>query len=111
MSERIQPGDFYEDCRFHPMLCVSAHADDDLVGISLVNGFMGSCSPTHCGVVPLTFPEAVARKVWFNRLAERMGWPNPVPRDGSTDQMADEGDVALPDAWREMYQRGPDAVT
>lgn len=58
----IQPGDYYEDCRYHPMLCVVAdHEEDELRGISLVlGGSLASCSPTHCGVRKLSFEEAVA---------------------------------------------------
>ena len=103
------PGDFYEDCRYHPMLCIAVDEDeDDLDGISLIDGFIGSCSLTHCGVQSLTFEEAFARKVWFNHLAARMGWPNPQP-DATADELAAGGQVPLPDEWREMYEAGPRA--
>ena len=68
----IEPGDFYEDCRYHPVLCVSADyaADvDDLRGISLVDGGIGSCSPRHCGPVKLTPAQAIERRVDWARFA------------------------------------------
>jgi hypothetical protein len=112
MAVGITTGDFYEDCRYHPMLCISVGADDEdeLVGISLIDGFIGSCSLAHCGVVPLSFEEALARKVWFNRLAGRMGWTNPVPRDAAADELAENGQIALPVEWRDMFESGQDAV-
>ena len=65
-DDPIQPGDFYEDCRYHPVLCVSADYSpevDDLQGISLVDGGLGSCSPRHCGPWKLTAAEAIARRL------------------------------------------------
>lgn len=63
----IRPGDFYEDCRYHPMLCLGVEWDNKkrtdatLHGISLITGEEGDCSLAHCGVVPLTLQEAVTR--------------------------------------------------
>ena len=109
MDHAIAPGDFYEDCRYHPVLCISAGDgdDDELVGISLINGSIGSCSRTHCGVERLNFDQALARKLWFNRLAARMGWTNPAPRDASADDLVDEKEIPIPPGWREMYDAGP----
>ena len=43
------------------MLCLlSDYAEGELIGISLVNGRVGSCSHEHCGVRPLSLAEAVA---------------------------------------------------
>jgi hypothetical protein len=70
-----------------PMLCIKAdysNGADELVGISLINGYVGSRSAEHCGVVPMTFDEAVARKVDWNEYADAHGLPNPHPRDGTT---------------------------
>jgi hypothetical protein len=82
-SKRIKRGEFYEDCRYHPMLCIKPAQDDDdeLIGVSLINGMTGSCSEAHCGVVPMTVEEAIERKVDWNAFAEKHGLPNPFPRD------------------------------
>jgi hypothetical protein len=76
-SDRIVRGDFYEDCRYHPMLCVAAdYEEDELLGISLfLGGEPGSCSPTHCGVVPMTYDEAIERAVHWDEFARERGLP------------------------------------
>jgi hypothetical protein len=57
---RIAVGDFYEDCSCQPRVCVLAdHEADELAGISLITGDVGSCSVKHCGVGPLTALRAV----------------------------------------------------
>ena len=73
----ISRGDFYEDCRYHPMLCVSVdYADDTLEGISLViGGGSSACSPTHCGVVPMSADEAIERAVNWDAFARENGLP------------------------------------
>jgi hypothetical protein len=59
-TSKIAVGDFYEDCTCQPRLCVLAdHDADELAGISLITGDVGSCSLKHCGVVPLTALQAV----------------------------------------------------
>lgn len=56
----IQVGDFYEDCGYHPCLCTSVSEDDEVTGISLVDGSSPrSCSPHHCGLRLLTVKEAI----------------------------------------------------
>jgi hypothetical protein len=59
----FQPGDYYEDCAFHPCLCIRVDRDiedDGLLGVSLVDGsYPRSCSLRHCGVRKLTFAEAL----------------------------------------------------
>ena len=57
----FQPGDYYEDCAFHPCVCISTSVEnDEIMGISLADGtFPRSCSPRYCGVRKLTFAEAV----------------------------------------------------
>ena len=68
----VNPGEFYEDCRYHPMLCVEAnYEDDELVGISLITGDVGSCSPTHCGVIELTVEQAIERRLGWNKFIEQ----------------------------------------
>ena len=46
--DEFRPGDFYEDCRYHPMVCVEVLDDEDeLTGIDLLTGALGSAvSPT-----------------------------------------------------------------
>lgn len=61
LAARVAVGDFYEDCSYEPMVCLSVDYDeDDLTGVSLVNGRIGSCSLRHCGVVRLSVREMVA---------------------------------------------------
>lgn len=73
--DRINRGEFYEDCRYHPMLCIqpSPPGDDELVGISLVDGAIGACSEDHCGVARMTVDEAIERKVHWDRFVREHG--------------------------------------
>ena len=60
----IQPGDFYEDCSFHPCLCLRVE-DDEVSGISLVDGsYPRSCSIVGCGIRKLTYEEALQWKFY-----------------------------------------------
>jgi hypothetical protein len=70
----IRPGDIYEDCAWHPVLCVEADTDDDsLIGISLIDGsYPRCCSFVHCGVRKLSVAQA-----WTIRLH---GPPDPETR-------------------------------
>jgi hypothetical protein len=65
-EQEIKVGDFYEDCAFHPCLCISVGADGDedgVEGISLVNGSgPRGCSARHCGLRLLTLEEAIRWK-------------------------------------------------
>jgi hypothetical protein len=56
----IQPGDLFEDCRYHPCLCyeVGDPGDDGVFGISLIDGSTWQCSLKACGVRKLTPAEA-----------------------------------------------------
>ena len=55
----IQPGDIFEDCRYHPCLCYDISDDGKAIfGISLVDGSTWQCSISHCGVRKLTPAEA-----------------------------------------------------
>ena len=59
---RIRPGDIYEDCSYHPVLCVENYRGD-LVGYSLLDGtYPRSCSMFHCGTPKMT-PEQVAEAI------------------------------------------------
>ena len=62
--EKIEVGDIYEDCSYHPCLCTSVNfRKDDIQGISLIDGSSPrSCSLKHCGVRKLTIEEAVLWK-------------------------------------------------
>jgi hypothetical protein len=57
----FQVGNFFEDCRYEPMVCVRVSVDDDeLVGVSLIDGRgPASCSISHCGPELLTNGQAV----------------------------------------------------
>lgn len=59
-KETLAPGDIYEDCAFHPVLCVKVdEEEDEISGISLIDGsWPRSCSLGHCGVRKLTVEEA-----------------------------------------------------
>jgi hypothetical protein len=58
-ARELSPGDFYEDCAYHPCLCV-ATGEDTVEGVSLVDGsFPRQCGVPHCGVRKLTYNEAV----------------------------------------------------
>lgn len=74
---RITRGDFYEDCRYHPMLCVAVNHDhDELLGISLVvGGNPGACSATHCGAIPMTPEEAIERALGWDDFAREHDLP------------------------------------
>ncbi|MGM9485549.1 hypothetical protein ACS5PN_30450 [Roseateles sp. NT4] len=56
----LAAGDIYEDCAYHPVLCVNVdYTTDDIQGISLVDGtHPRSCSLRHCGIRKLTVEEA-----------------------------------------------------
>lgn len=58
-KEEIQPGDLYEDCTCHAILCLDNDPDMDFIrGISLIDGSLKSCSLQHCGVKHITVAEA-----------------------------------------------------
>ena len=58
-ADQIQPGDFYEDCAYHPCLCVSTGMGM-VNGISLVDGsFPRNCGIPQCQVRKLTTEEAI----------------------------------------------------
>lgn len=66
-TDDLQPGDFYEDCAYHPCLCTRVIREGDLViqGISLVDGsYPRECSIPGCGVRKLTFEEAMHWKFY-----------------------------------------------
>ena len=56
----LAPGDLYEDCSFHPVVCVEVDSGrDEIFGISLIDGsYMRNCSLRFCGVRKLTIAQA-----------------------------------------------------
>ena len=61
----LKPGDIYESCSYHPVLCLGAdYRSDEVWGISLVDGsYPHCCSLLHCGIRKLT-----PRQAWHLRL-------------------------------------------
>ena len=75
-TESIQPGDFYEDCFFHPCLCVSAE-NGELTGVSLVDGsFPRACHEAQWHVRQLSLDEAMHWKFLgpLNRTNNDLPW-------------------------------------
>ena len=60
IENKIEVGEFFEGCSFHPLVCIESGYDDDhLTGISLVDGSLQGCSIRSCGVRKLTAREAI----------------------------------------------------
>ena len=57
---RLKPGDLFEDCAYHPVLCLGVdYKSDEIWGVSLIDGsYPRACSLLHCGVRKLTAKEA-----------------------------------------------------
>jgi hypothetical protein len=57
--EELSVGDFYEDCAYHPCLCIGTSMGT-VDGISLVDGsFPRNCGVPQCDVRKLTLEEAI----------------------------------------------------
>jgi hypothetical protein len=68
----LRPGDIYEDCEFHPVLCTDVHDDDSVSGISLIDASSPrTCSINSCGITPLSIREAVAIREDFDGYVNR----------------------------------------
>ncbi len=69
----IQPGDIYEDCAFHPVLCTYIDDGDEIGGISLIDASAPrACSLSGCGVIKLSIADVVAARAdWPAYLARR----------------------------------------
>lgn len=93
----INVGDVFEDCSFHPVLCLGVDdREGDLWGISLIDGsYPRSCSFIHCGVRKLTLEEAWSIKMngpsteanaalidpdrrWWSRPPRKDAWLEPA---------------------------------
>jgi hypothetical protein len=58
-ADELQPGHFYEDCAYHPCLCISSGMEM-VDGISPVDGsFPRNCGVPQCSVRKLTAEEAI----------------------------------------------------
>lgn len=79
---RIKPGDIYQDCAYHPVLCTKSDGDA-VEGISLIDGTSPrSCSISSCGIKLITLRTALrikkrgpatAKKQHIAAL-EKQGW-------------------------------------
>ena len=59
-ADELRPGDFYEDCAYHPCLCIGTSMGM-VEGISLVDGsFPRQCGVPQCDVRKLTAEEAIS---------------------------------------------------
>jgi hypothetical protein len=69
---KIKPGDIYEDCSFHPVLC-TFNDGDQIQGISLIDATAPrACSISHCAVTKLSVADVItARTDWPAYLARR----------------------------------------
>jgi hypothetical protein len=68
----INPGDIYEDCAFHPVLC-TYNDGEVLTGISLIDATTPrACDLKHCGVIKLAIADVIAARAdWPGYLARR----------------------------------------
>lgn len=86
--ETFKPGDYYEDCSFHPCLCVAVDGQGGISGISLVDGSSPrSCGINHCAVRKLTLEDVLLWKrkgpqnlehPWTPLPDKQWWWPRPV---------------------------------
>jgi hypothetical protein len=76
--ETFKPGDFYEDCSFHPCLCIEVDDQGGISGISLIDGsYPRSCDIENCGVRKLTLEEAL---IWKRKGPQKLDEPwSPLP--------------------------------
>lgn len=96
---RIRPGDIYEDCSYHPCVCLGAASrgwgggwrrwlglrmDIDLTGISLWDLSIRGCSARHCAPVPLK-PVELLKSLYYHHEDEQL-LKNPDLRE-SIEQM------------------------
>jgi hypothetical protein len=56
----IKPGDIYECCCYHPVLCLGInYKQDEIWGVSLIDGsYPRACSILHCGIRKLSLKQA-----------------------------------------------------
>jgi hypothetical protein len=86
--DTFKPGDYYEDCSFHPCLCTEVDGEGGIRGISLIDGSSPrGCDIEHCGVRKLTLEEVVLWKArgpqnldqpWTPLPDKQWWWPRPI---------------------------------
>jgi hypothetical protein len=86
ITTSLDVGDYYEDCAYHPCLCIESNREDDMIcGVSLVDGsYPRCCSFVHCGVRKLSLQEALHWKFFGSPDVELQGkgdWTKHVPHD------------------------------
>ena len=61
----LRPGDIYESCNYHPVLCLGAdYRSDEVWGISLVDGSYPHC----CSLLPCGLRKLTPKQAWLLRL-------------------------------------------
>jgi len=110
----LRPGDIYESCSYHPVLCLGVdYKRDEIWGISLIDGaYPLSCSLVHCGVRKLSPKQAWEAKMrgpsepgarerisqekrWWNASTERNDY-----RVGLSGPRKERGPSSVPTAER-----------
>ncbi|MEV5768009.1 hypothetical protein AB0L34_26015 [Micromonospora sp. NPDC052213] len=67
----IKPGEIYEDCHFHPVLCLY-NDGDQIHGISLIDASSPrACSIGFCAVIKLTVDDVIAARADWPGYLER----------------------------------------
>jgi hypothetical protein len=71
-AAEIKPGEIYEDCSFHPVLCLY-NDGDQIHGVSLIDASAPrACSIGHCAVVKLSVDDVIAARAdWPGYLQRR----------------------------------------
>jgi len=68
----IGPGDIYEDCAFHPVLCLVVHDDGSISGVSLIDAsWPRNCSPDGCAPIKLMPATVLEIRKDLNGYVER----------------------------------------
>jgi hypothetical protein len=77
----IVPGVIFEDCGYHPVLCTHASIEEDeLEGISLIDGQIRACSMFHCGAEELTLDQVLVIKADFDAYVAARAAGGDLPR-------------------------------
>jgi hypothetical protein len=62
--DKLKPGDFFIHCSYHPCLCFNYNEEEDEVeGISLIDGKMVNCSIIYYNHEKISFEKAIEMKV------------------------------------------------
>jgi hypothetical protein len=72
VTAEFRPGDIYEDCSFHPVLCTYVD-EDEIGGVSLIDATEPrACSLSGCAVIKLSIADVrAARADWPAYRAHR----------------------------------------